>query len=452
MTKKGDGFEEPSFTAKGVEQEDTTGNTTRASSPRPASINDQATTTTTSSASRPQDQYVPSRVPRHQQKDQQQRGAAAVHHRLETVEDVGTSGVSPGMTKTGHSLRHQGGTHPVKFPFQNRAPSTASTREPTVCASHIDDAPTERSSKDPYTISSSRASLSSSDEDDIPGAYREGGPDDDDDMNTAYFTIDTVEDPRPIVAPKPSGQAEEALKAEVVTERNLEREVQERMKSITIEATSVKLSQLDNNKDGDTRAGSTPKAPRLAFVVLAVLMVIVLVAIGAAVGSRTQRSKKNTNTAQTIAFDTPTASPTSVSDYVWELARGLVTPVSGEDALLDQSSPQNRALWWIVHDDPTKMLLTMVQNNDFSSSSSLIVERYVLMLLYFVTNGNNWSVQFFNGNTTTCEWEAIDCNEKGSAMYLSLGKCAICFTIQSFTNVSVILGQMRHIQFVVGFE
>jgi hypothetical protein len=394
------------LSAEGVVEKaggETTENTTQGSSPPLANTNEPVTTATTSTT-RQEAQYVPNRVPRHQQKVKQQKVATPDHHRLEHEEDVD------------HYPRPSGGTHPVTFPFQDRGAPDAT------------DGLAERSSgNDPNRVllvsSTSDASIISS-QNDRPGAYREGGPDDADDMTTAYYTY-TMEETIPmIVVPEPPGQDddEEALEAEVVPERNLEQEVQERMERITIEATSVKLSQPDKN-DGDSRTGSSQKLPRVAFLVMAAL--VLLVAVGAAVGSRTQRSKKTTSTAQTIVLDTPTSSPTSVADYVWELARGLVTPVSGEEALLDQSSPQYRALSWIVHDDPTKLLLTMVQNNDFSSSSSLIVERYVLMLLYFVTNGNNWSVQIFNGNTTTCEWVAIECNEEGSVVYISLGKYAI---------------------------
>jgi hypothetical protein len=404
MTKKGEAFDEPSVTAKGVEKDkDTTWHMVQASSPSPAHTNHRPTTTTATHSSCPEDHYFSSRSPGHQRKDKKQKISALDHHRLENEEDEVPSGVFQLVTTSG--------------------------RSPQIVSASQNCAPAERSfnDHDHQSIPPSDASISSDDDDDDdddrPGAYREGGLDDADDMTTAHYTY-TMEDTIPMMMVlEPSGQDEEALEAEVVTERNLEHEVQERMKSITIDATSVKLSPTCNKDDGNTRTGSKQKLPHVAFLVLAAL--VLLVAVGAVVGSRTLRSKTTTSTAQTIVLDTPTTSPTSVADYVWQLARGLVTPVSGEEALLDQSSPQYRALSWIVHDDQTKMLLTMVQNNDFSSSSSLIVERYVLMLLYFVTNGNNWSVQFYNGNTSICEWVAIECNEEGSVVYISLGKYAV---------------------------
>jgi Leucine rich repeat len=479
MTKKGKDFEEPSVTAKGVElqSEETAGNTAQALFPPPVDSNEPTTTIST----RPEDtQYVPSRIPRHHQKvleqklaaegnhgvgehgettensapgpspplaitndpvttattstthpkaqcvrntvprhiqkDQKQKEIASDHYHLDNVEDVGPSGVALVMAKAENAPSHLGVTHTVKFPLQNKIPHDATEAVAT-------DALAERSSEDHFNtvlfLSSTSDAAISSDED-RPGAYREGGPDDADDTNTAYFTY-PVEETSTIMVLEPPGQDEEALEAEVVTERNLQQEVQERMERITIDPISVKLSQPDNN-DGDTRTGSRQKCPRLAMVIMAAL--VLLAAVGATVGSRTvMRSKKSTSTEQPLAPDTPTASPTSISDYLWELARDLLTSVSGEEALSDESSPQYGALSWIVHDDPIKLLSTMVQNNDFPSSSSLIVERYVLVLLYFVTNGDNWTYQVFNGNTSTCEWvDALDCNEEGSVVGLYLGK------------------------------
>jgi hypothetical protein len=119
----------------------------------------------------------------------------------------------------------------------------------------------------------------------------------------------------------------------------------------------------------------------------------------------------------------PTSPPTYVSDM--ELARAIFTPLSGNDALLDESSPQYKALWWMVHEDPAKMMMTIP--DETQSSSSRIIELYVLALLYFSTDGpNRFEQGSFLGNTLICDWHVLTgngvvCNEEGSAVLLGIG-------------------------------
>jgi hypothetical protein len=37
-----------------------------------------------------------------------------------------------------------------------------------------------------------------------------------------------------------------------------------------------------------------------------------------------------------------------------EFAKAIFALLSGDDTLLDEFTPQYRALWWIVHENPTK--------------------------------------------------------------------------------------------------
>jgi hypothetical protein len=126
-----------------------------------------------------------------------------------------------------------------------------------------------------------------------------------------------------------------------------------------------------------------------------------------------------------------TASPTSVS--VVELARNILIPLSGEEALLDESSSQYKALSWMVHDDPANMMMTMVGNFSQSLSSSLlmtIMERYTMAVLYFSTDGPNWALLYdFLGGQSICDWEPIQCSEEGAVVGIRMGKSAFCSTI-----------------------
>jgi hypothetical protein len=154
-----------------------------------------------------------------------------------------------------------------------------------------------------------------------------------------------------------------------------------------------------------------------------------LVAIGSVVGLKNRKESLSINTSQNENENVndesvPTSSPTKFLPDL-EFARAIFAPLSGDDALLDELSPQYKALWWIVHEDPTEMIMLVAQNNETQSSRSRLVELYVMAVLYFATDGSNWLNQMdFLGSKTVCDWgyEGIDCNEEGYVIQLYLGR------------------------------
>ena len=205
---------------------------------------------------------------------------------------------------------------------------------------------------------------------------------------------------------------EDALEAQIAPQdQDLSNEVQRRIESLTVDAQTVDVSP------------AKPCSTRPKFVIWVVLGIgLVLVAIGSAIGillrsmiRNEQHPNKNSNSNEVLPTDTPTA----LSDL--EFARDIFTLLSEEDALLNESTPQYKAVWWIAHEDPSNVIV-MVRNK--TQSSWLMIERYVMALLYFSTDGPHWFVQNdFLGNTSICDWEGIECNQDGAAVHLLLGKC-----------------------------
>jgi hypothetical protein len=219
-------------------------------------------------------------------------------------------------------------------------------------------------------------------------------------------------------SPLLSDDPESALEAQVVPERDLNNEVQQRMDALTIDALTVEVKIKDK---ASPPRGAAPKS-----VILIMLGVcLVLVAIGSAIGIM-KRKERLTNKSESVYDESaPTSPPTFVSDM--ELARAIFSPLSGNEALWDGSSPQYKALWWIVHEDLGNMMMKI--QDETQSSSSMIVERYVMALLYFSTDGPNWFEQGnFLGNTSICDWgvaagKRVECNDEGSAVHLAMSKC-----------------------------
>jgi hypothetical protein len=93
----------------------------------------------------------------------------------------------------------------------------------------------------------------------------------------------------------------------------------------------------------------------------------------------------------------------------------------------DESLPQYKALWWIVHDDPAQMMtmIRMKMLDENLSLSNMIVERYIMAALYFATDRPNWILQInLLGNCSICNWNNLDdgvgCNGKGSVVTLAM--------------------------------
>jgi hypothetical protein len=215
----------------------------------------------------------------------------------------------------------------------------------------------------------------------------------------------------------PNGAAA-VLDAEVVKERDLHQEVQERMDSMTIDATFVVNVSSNEEENNKTRADLRSQATAKKLLVAAAL-IILAIASGTAIGTKTLRRKP------LATFVTATPTP-SIS--VLEIATNMLAPLSGEEALMDESSPQYKALSWMVHDDPANLMMKMMVGNEIQSSSSsmltIILERYVVALLYFCTDGPNWVSHYdFLGVESICDWgEPIQCSEEGTAVRIHLGK------------------------------
>jgi hypothetical protein len=147
--------------------------------------------------------------------------------------------------------------------------------------------------------------------------------DDDDDDEAMMSTNDERNDSAQL-----SDDPQRALEAQVVPERDLNRKVQQKMEDITIDPIAVKKSKtkIDALKNGP----STGLCKRTLLITLGILMV--LVAGSSAIGALASKNKKD---------PPPKIAPTVVSAL--ELARALFTPLSGNETLWDESSPQYKA-------------------------------------------------------------------------------------------------------------
>jgi hypothetical protein len=216
--------------------------------------------------------------------------------------------------------------------------------------------------------------------------------------------------------------------AEVVEERDLQQEVQERMENMTIDAVLV-INLSTTNEEENSKARPDLLLRLMSTAILRKLIVAVILLVVASgtiiIGTTTTATSKTRRPRPTSTSTMETASPTSIS--VLEFGRNMLTSLSGEDALMDESSSQYKALWWLVHDDPANMMRTMMDGNDETQSSlmlmMMILERYTMTVLYFSTDGPNWVLPYdFLSNQSICDWgEPILCSEEGAVVQIRMG-------------------------------
>jgi len=92
----------------------------------------------------------------------------------------------------------------------------------------------------------------------------------------------------------------------------------------------------------------------------------------------------------------PSGIPSKVMILSFSTAMEIFVPISGEESLKNETSPQYLAMDWIVNHDEANMAL---------KDEDKIVQRYILAVLYYSTQGKNWNNQCnFLSEKDVCDW------------------------------------------------
>ena len=85
-----------------------------------------------------------------------------------------------------------------------------------------------------------------------------------------------------------------------------------------------------------------------------------------------------------------------------ETFRHILGPLSGDEVLRDESSPQYKALDWLRNDDPSNLQLN-------STAIDIILQRYAAATMYFAMNGPGWIIDAnFLSDGDMCNWNMND--------------------------------------------
>ena len=307
---------------------------------------------------------------------QKGRGHRSSRSGASVVSDA-TSGPSHGHPKDASSKKYLGGTSRVK----SKTPGGQSDDD------DVDDAASYRSEE-------------------LPGAHRIGGTRDGNDLDDLDgMGQQQLQEPQLTSTATEYSPDIEVATAEVVDEEALERqfmaqrteEIRNKIISNAVAATEVTPDKTFLQKHGVSCG---------CFVIVIIVAIVLVVTL-----------PKNEERAPLVGYN-----------YLID----LLSPISGKDTLLNETTAQFEALNWLANEDTFG--IPHVESNSRDLEDSLI-ERYVVALLYFSTDGSNWTSSYnFLTNTSVCEWQrtvtesnetlsdGIRCNEEGFVDTIALGK------------------------------
>mmetsp|Transcript_12526 Transcript_12526/g.25500 ORF Transcript_12526/g.25500 Transcript_12526/m.25500 type:complete len:955 (+) Transcript_12526:237-3101(+) len=184
---------------------------------------------------------------------------------------------------------------------------------------------------------------------------------------------------------------------------------------------------------------------RALFLTVAALLCAAVIILSSGLATGSSRSDMNGNIENASIFENPcNEEPSQLEGNAkirWNIARDIVSSITPREALQNETSPQRKALRWIVcndaissrflnqRDDQISSLHNRDANlaqlsqykrtqtttrygfvNSGNSSESQILRRYILATLYYSTSidgpwHDDWN--FLNGNEHECSWHKI---------------------------------------------
>ena len=93
-----------------------------------------------------------------------------------------------------------------------------------------------------------------------------------------------------------------------------------------------------------------------------------------------------------------------------------IGPLNSWEGFRNKSSPQFKAMEWILYKDPMKIVEKYSAQNSYSSThyGSVrlhVIQRFVLASLFYATGGEKWTNNsFWLSGTNECDWSGIRCD------------------------------------------
>ena len=221
----------------------------------------------------------------------------------------------------------------------------------------------------------------------FPGAYREGGSDNEEQYDEDEFTIQSPIEPPipPTVSAEPVNFEEEERRHQDNINRALQEALQRGCQRVQDQVNQALERELQRAVVAEVIPEVTPKRDK-RWKFAGAFLLLVLIVVGVVLGITLR----------------PDSGPTLLD---------LLSSVSydGGEALRTPSTPQNRAFNWLA------------ANSDLETyTNKRIVQRYALATLYFSTNGDSWMTkERWLDNGDECSWwrSSNPCQEDSECLW-----------------------------------
>jgi hypothetical protein len=229
-----------------------------------------------------------------------------------------------------------------------------------------------------------------------PGAFRQGGSDNEEGHYEDEHTIESYAEP-PIphtLSAELVNTTGEQRRIQDMVNQDLERERQNAVVAEIVTEIVPVVEEVISNKSRSRRM-------KLAGTFL--LLLVILIVVGVVLGIKLPQPNQPNQ---------PTLSP--------EALRALLSSVSSDQgkALQNSSTPQNMAFNWLSDDNPDLGNYT----------NETIIQRYALATLYFSTNGYSWenNASWLDNGEECGRWQPSDgevtCSDTGVVAHLDLSE------------------------------
>jgi hypothetical protein len=215
---------------------------------------------------------------------------------------------------------------------------------------------------------------------------------------------------------------EEQLEAQIVARHT--RETRNQVMREAVEATSVVEDQTQNKKTTESSVDTSSSFLQRYWVLSAcfvVALAAIILIVVVAVKSKNDESEDSNETTDDSKLS------------IFQELVNLLSPLSGSDVLLNETTPQFAAMKWFTKDMESNTTSTFISSSSSMDVSNMLLERYSVALLYFSTQGAIWldSLDFLSHNTSVCQWQSlqgsvddalgINCDADGSVTKVQLG-------------------------------
>lgn len=186
-----------------------------------------------------------------------------------------------------------------------------------------------------------------------------------------------------------------------------------------VDATGVAVLKSDEEEELEVKRRQR-KMLVVVGIILTIILIVVIVPVSLVVGGKEKEIPVTPPPSMSPSMS-PSAAPTSIEIPRTGKALALY---SSEEKLADPTSPQGKALAWIVNNP---FVVIKEDTSEISFRDPKFIQRYIMAVFYYSMDGDNWDACYKDdpkcqsdpkarswlSEQDECSWNLLDCDEEG---------------------------------------